>query len=371
MRKSLQACLLATALAHSSPGQTLVYFGTNASGEGSGIYVSTLDEATGVLSPSRLAAKAERPSFLVIGPGGSRLYSVTELNRAGAVAAFAIQPDGELARINVQSSEGKGPCHISLDRTGRTLMVANYGDGSIASYPVLDDGSIGAAATTFRNTGSSVHPTRQNGPHAHSINADPENRRAYVADLGTDQILIFDLEPITAKLIPNATPFASMPAGGGPRHLAFHPSAPFAFGNLELTSETVALRWDRASGQMLPLQTVSTLPPQTDATGNTTAEILAHPSGKFLYVSNRGHDSIAVFAIDAATGLLELRGNVSTEGRTPRNFGITPSGAYLIAVNQDTDNAVTFRIDQESGMLTRVGAAISLPRPVCVRFLVR
>lgn len=352
--------------------ETLVYFGTYSDA----IYYATLDQETGELSAPQLAADIARPPFVAIHPSGKFLYSVSGItdkngNNAGGVSSFSVLEDGSLKLINQQPCGGGGPCHVSLDKTGQMLMVSNYGSGSIASYRIASNGSISESVSTIKHNGSGPNKDRQASPHAHSTNTDPSNRRAYTADLGIDQIRIYDIDVETGELSPNKFPFVEMPAGGGPRHLNFHPSGKFAYSNLELTLQVSALRLDQATGEMSLVQTLSTLPPNTDSTGFSTAETLVHPSGKFLYVSNRGHNSIAIFTIDQETGKLTYSKNESTLGKTPRNFGLDPTGKFLIVANQNSNNVVVFRIDQETGLLEATGSEIEIPSAVCVRFLER
>ncbi|EDY81900.1 hypothetical protein VDG1235_1520 [Verrucomicrobiia bacterium DG1235] len=356
--------------------ETIVYFGTYTGKGSEGIYQAFLDTDTGGLSEARLAFEVNSPPFLVIHPSGRRLYSISEVedgsgNKSGGVSAFDILADGSLRLINQQPSVGAGPCHVSLDKTGSVLLLANYSDGRVGSYPILEDGSIGAAVSTFQHVGSSVNESRQESAHAHSINVDPSNKRAYAADLGTDELRIYELDAENGAMEEHGFSRIAMPAGGGPRHMTFHPSGEFAYTNLELTSQAVAMSHDEGTGELKILQTLSTLPEEGVSGRNSTAEILAHPSGKFLYVSNRGHDSIAIFRIDQDSGMLTYSGNESTKGKTPRNFGIDPSGRFLVVANQNSNDVFSFRIDQQTGLLDWTGSRIEVPTAVCVRFLER
>ncbi|HEY2841598.1 MAG TPA: lactonase family protein [Pirellulales bacterium] len=350
-----------------------VYFGTYSGKESQGIYTSDLSLADGKLSEPRLAAEAVNPSFVAIHPNRRFLYAVGEVSdlggkQVGGVTAFAIDPkSGDLKKLNQKSSGGGGPCHLSVDATGKCVVVANYGGGSVASLPIKPDGSLGEAASFIQHKGSSVDPARQKEPHAHSANFDPANRFAIVADLGLDKLLVYRVDPQKAKLAPNDPPFATTPAGGGPRHLAFHPNGKFAYANNEMTSSVTAYSYDAERGVFEPLQTLSTLP--ADFTKeNSTAEVRVHPNGKFAYVSNRGYDSIASFAIDPSTGQLTAAGHQSTGGRVPRNFNLDPSGRWLLAANQDTHNVVVLAVDEKTGQLTPTGNEIKVGSPVCVRF---
>jgi len=354
--------------------ELLAYFGTNTgSGKSKGIYCYRFDLASGKLTPVGVTEGIKNPTFLTIHPSGKYLYAVSEVTDAsgkagGAVLAFSLdRKTGQLTQLNHQSSEGAGPCHVSVDKTGKVAMVANFGSGSIASLPINADGSLAKAASAIQHEGSSVDPRRQAGPHAHSVNVSPDNRFAVAADLGLDKVLIYKLDPAKGTLTANEPAFGKAIAGGGPRHFAFHPSGRFAYVCNEIKSSVTAFAYDAEKGSLTELQTITTLPEET--TGNSTAEIQVHPSGKFLYCSNRGHDSLALFTIDEKTGKLTANGHQKTLGRTPRNFGIDPTGAYVIACNQNTDNVAVFKVDPATGKLTQVGEPVSVPAPVCVKFL--
>lgn len=355
----------------------VVYVGTFSStaphgrGRAEGIYVYRLDPSSGALIGTHTKPGIANPAFLALDPGRRYLYAVNEVpeidgHAGGAVSAFAIDPaTGDLTYLNRQSSHGSDPCHLSVDRTGRFVLVANYGGGSVALLPIGDDGRLDPATDFHQHQGASVDPQRQRGPHAHSINLDPTNRYALAPDLGLDQVLIYRLDLEQGALRPNDPPSAPLPAGSGPRHLAFHPSAPYAYVINELGSTMTTLAWDGANGTLRPIQTVSTLP--SDFAGRShCADVHVAPSGRFVYGSNRGHDSIVIFAVDPATGTLTLVGHESTRGQTPRNFAIDPTGTFLLAANQGTDTIVTFRIDGETGRLAPTGPVTSVPTPVCV-----
>jgi 6-phosphogluconolactonase len=349
--------------------QVFVYFGTYTRGESKGIYVSRFDSSTGELSEPVLAAEMVNPSFLALHPNRRFLYAVGETSGSGAVKAFAINPaDGTLKLLNETSSGGDGPCFITVDRTGRSVLVANYGGGSISSYPLMEDGRLGESASFIQHTGSSVNASRQSAPHAHSINVSPDNRFAVVADLGLDKLLVYRFDPAKAKLEPNDPPFATVNPGAGPRHFTFHPGGKFAYVINEMQSTVTALTWEAGRGEFKEIHTVTTLPEGFEGK-NSTAEVQVHPGGKFLYGSNRGHNSIAVFSIDPSTGRLTPIEHVSTEGRTPRNFGIDPTGSWLFAANQASKNVVLFRIDSATGRLTPAGKSVTVDTPVCVKFL--
>jgi len=352
------------------------FFGTYTNnGRSKGIYCYKLDLASGKLTSVGVTEGIKNPSFLAIHPSGNFLYAVSEVNDAdgkpgGAVTAFSLdRKTGELKKLNHQSSEGAGPCYVATDKTGKVALTANYGSGSIASLPIKSDGSLEKAATAIQHEGSSVNKSRQEGPHAHSINVSPDNRFAVAADLGLDKLLVYKLDPAKGTLAANDPAFTSTPPGSGPRHFAFHPSGRFAYNCNEILSSVTAHAYDVAKGSLTPIQTITTLPEETK--GNSTAEIQCHPSGKFVYCSNRGHDSLAIFTVDEKTGKLTAAGHQKTLGRTPRNFGIDPTGAYIIACNQNTDqeNVVAFKVDQSTGQLTQVGDKITVPSACCVKFL--
>jgi 6-phosphogluconolactonase len=357
-----------------APEKLLVYVGTYTSGKSEGIYIYNLDLATGAMTRVGVAKGVKNPSFLAIHPNRKFLYAVSEVEdsdgkRTGGVTSFAIDAaTGELSRLNAQPSEGAGPCHLVVDRTGKCVLVANYGGGSVASLPIGDDGKLAKAASAIQHKGSSVNPRRQESPHAHSINVDPGNRFAVAADLGLDKVLVYRLDATKGTLTPNDPPSTSVAPGAGPRHFAFHPTGRFAYVINEITCTVTAFAYDGERGTLKETQTITTLPHEVKE-GYSTAEVQVHPSGKFLYGSNRGHDSIAIFSIDSSTGKLTAVGHQPTGGKTPRNFAIDPTGQYLLAENQNSDTIVVFRIDQKTGELKPTANVVDVPSPVCVRFL--
>jgi 6-phosphogluconolactonase len=350
-----------------------MYAGTYTNQQGKGIYAWRFHPQTGQLLPAGLVAETSSPSFLAVHPTRRFLYAVNELSsyqgqQSGSVSAFAIdRVSGKLTLLNTVSSRGDGPCHLALDHTGKCLLVANYGGGSVAAFPVGDDGRLGEAAAFFQHAGVVALAERQGGPHAHGILVSPNNRFALVADLGLDEVLVYRLDASRASLAPNHPPFAKVGAGAGPRHLAFHPNGRLVYAINEIQSTVTAFSYRAAAGTLQQLRTVSTLP-QDFRGQNITAEIVVHPSGKFLYGSNRGHDSIAVFAIQPS-GTLDPVQHVSTQGKTPRNFAIDPTGAYLFAANQNSDSIVLFRIDSATGHLSPAGVVLDTPSPVCITFV--
>ncbi len=353
----------------------LVYIGTYTRGESKGIYLYRLNPDTGELGPAGEPVAAVNPSFLVLHPNGRTLYAVTEAGRwqgkpTGAVAAFARDAaTGALTPLNQQESHGRSPCHLGVDAAGKCLLVANYGTGTVAVLPIAADGSLRPASHTVQHEGSSAHPKRQRGPHAHSFTIAPDSRFAFAADLGIDKLMIYQLDAEAGRLTPNpACPHAALAPGAGPRHFAFHPSARYAYVINELDSTVTAFSYDAATGTLRTIQTVSTLP--TGYTGtNSCADIHVGASGRWLYGSNRGHDSVAVFAIDSASGQLTPVGHQSTGGKTPRNFAIDPTGTLLLAANQNSDNVVVFKLDPDTGLPAPTGHSIAVPKPVCVKIV--
>jgi len=374
MRLLTLFCLIAAA--SSCAAETLVYFGTYTRGQSNsrGIYVAELDEQSGRLSEPRLAVETPNPSFVAIAPDGRTLFAASEGGGGDepvGIVAFSINADGTLKRLNGRSSGGRGACHVAVDPNGRAVGVANYSGGSCALFPIKTDGSLGPIGSFHQHSGHSVDARRQSGPHAHSINFNSDGSQAFVADLGLDKILIYDLDPNAGTMTAAEQPFLKLPAGTGPRHFCFVPGAKAAITNLEMSSQVAMLNYDAEKGALSLNQIVSSLPENTDVTGNSTAECLAHPNGRFAYVSNRGHNSIAIFRIDAKKGTITPIGHESTGGEVPRGFGIHPDGKFLIAGNQRSGNVVTFRIDPKSGLLSRVGHEIKIDSPVNVRFLLR
>ena len=350
----------------------LAYFGTYTNGDnaGKGICVYRFDAGTGKMTEIGLAAEMASPSFLAIHPNNRFLYAVTQDARGeGAVSAFKINhAAGKLALLNQVSSQGSNPCHLNVDATGKMLAVANYSGESTVSFPVREDGTLGEATSVIQHQGSSVNETRQKGPHPHSVNFSPDNRFLITADLGTDELYVYQADPSTGRIRANDPPTAKVKPGGGPRHFTFHPSGKFCYAINEIGNTITAFRWGAERGAMEEIQMISTLPEGFTET-NHTAEVLAHSSGKFLYGSNRGHNSIAVFSIDPATGQLTAIGHTSTGGKTPGNFNLDPTGNYLFAENQDTNTVVTFSIDRQSGKLTPTGQVLNVPRPACLRWV--
>jgi 6-phosphogluconolactonase len=349
-----------------------VFVGTYTSGKSEGIYVYRLDLNSGALTFASKATGLKNPSFLTLHPQQTYLYAASEVGEfagqnCGAVCAFAIhEQTGELTLLNQQPTHGADPCHLSVDQTGRVVVVANYAGGSVCVLPIQPDGRLGEATDHIRHQGSSVNPARQAAPHPHSVFLDPGNRFTFVPDLGLDKIMIYQLELSHGKLKPSHPPSVSVKPGAGPRHFDFHPGGQFAYVINELDSTFTAFAYEGATGTLKEIQSVSTLPEGFKGSSHC-ADVHVSPSGRFLYGSNRGHDSIVIYAIDEATGRLTFVGHEPTQGKTPRNFAIDPTGTYLLAANQDTDTIVTFRIDPQTGKLSATGHVTEVPAPVCLK----
>ncbi len=355
------------------PGELLVYVGTYTTGKSEGIYLLRLNLTSGELKHVSTTKGVKDPSFLAIAPSRRYLYAVNEVEefagkKSGAVSAFAVdQRTGALRLLNQRPSLGGAPCYVVVDRTGRFVLVANYSGGNFAVIPVNRDGSLGEATDLKQDLGSSINAERQERPHAHCIVLDPANRFAYGCDLGTDKIMIFRFDSRRGKLIPNTKPSVEAKPGAGPRHLTFHPGGKYAYVINELHATVTAFARDRIKGNLNEVQTVSTLP-RDPTVADSGADIHVSPKGRFLYCSNRGHDSIAAFKIDPRNGELTFIAHESTGGKTPRNFAIDPTGAFLLAANQKSDNIVTFRIDPKTGRLGATGHVAEVPSPVCLKF---
>jgi 6-phosphogluconolactonase len=359
-------------------GETTVYIGTytraepHVQGRAEGVYVYRLDSASGALRHQSTAGGVTNPSFVMVDAQRRFLYAVQEVEQfdgqpGGAASAFAIDPQtGDLTLLNHQSTHGAHPCFASIDPSGRWLLVANYGGGSISVLPIAEDGTLGPATDTVQHHGPSLY---HDGPHPHSIITAPGNRFVLVPDCGLDKIFIYRLDPDRGTLTPHDIPWAELPPASGPRHLAFHPNETYLYSINERGSSITTLVYDQAQGTLRELQTLSTLP--EGFTGrNSCADIHVDSTGRFVYGSNRGHDSIALFSIDPETGTLQPRGHVPTAGRTPRNFGLDPSGSFLLVANQDTSSVVTFRVEPATGELTPTEHVTEIPTPVCVTMVV-
>jgi 6-phosphogluconolactonase len=354
----------------------IVYIGTytqilpHVRGTAEGIYAYRLDSATGALHYLSTAAGVTNPSFVAVDRERQHLYAVQEMEHyehdpGGAVSAFAIDPRTRaLTPINHQHTHGAHPCYVGVDHSGRWLLAANYSGGSVSVFPIEAGGAIGPATAVVQHHGPATH---HDGPHPHSAASTPDGAYVLAPDCGLDRIAIYRLDLARGTLAAHDVPWVALPPGAGPRHLAFHPGGDHVYCINERNSTLTAFAYEPGQGVLREIQTLSTLP-EGFVGPNTCADIHIDPAGRFVYGSNRGHDSIAIFAVDTGTGTLEPRGHTATAGRTPRNFAIDPTGAFLLAANQDSNTVVTFRIDQASGALNATGQITEIPSPVCVCF---
>lgn len=336
-----------------------------------GIYTCQMDPATGALEQIAVTGEITDPSFLAIDPSGQHLYAVAEtadVRGEGGAYAYSINPDGSLTFLNKQSTGGPGPCHLAVDATDSYLIVANYAGGSVCTFPIGPDGHLQARSHFIQHKGSSINPDRQTKAHAHSINIDPSNSRAYVCDLGMDRVLVYRIDRERQRLDLDDALTVQTEPGHGPRHFDFHPSGDHCYALNEIGSTVAVYDYDGQSGRLTGKQLISTLPDGWEGT-NGTADVHVSADGRFLYASNRGHDSIAIFAIDPATSQLTSIGHESTRGKTPRNFALSPDGRFLLAANQDSANIVAFAVDAETGRLVFTGDEIEIPAPVCIKFM--
>ncbi len=344
----------------------LIFFGTYSRNESRGIYAARLDATTGALSTPTLAVAVTNAPWIALTPDKKFLYAVSE-TQAQAVGFTVDAASATLTPLPAAASPAtRPPSHLAIDATGRVLLAANYADGYVESLRIRADGTLGAP-TAIKHSGSSVNPTRQNQSHVHSVTLSPDNRFVIVCDLGLDKIFTYALDPAAATLAPANPPFVVTAPGAGPRHFKFGADGKHAYAINEMGGTITAYDYDAARGALTPRQTVPTLP--ADFKGeNTCAEIRVHPNGRFLYGSNRGHDSIVVFAIAAATGLLTPVEIVRSGGKTPRNFALSPDGAWLVCAHQDSNNVTVFRVDPGTGRLTPTASTANVPASVCVLF---
>ncbi len=371
--RTILLCLLTISSAMASEHR--IFIGTYTRGNDSdGIYTCLFDDEKGTLSQPQLAAETDMPSFLAIHPQKDLVFACNEVNDFGGEATAAVssfhvdRASGKLTFINQQPTGGGAACHCVVDKTGRFLLVANYTGGNVTVFPIGDDGTLAERSCLINHIGSGPNAQRQEAPHAHSINLSDDNRFAYVADLGIDRVMIYRFDAERGLLAPAAPDAVAVNPGGGPRHFSIHPTGKFAYTNNELTCEAVAFARDAKTGGLTHLQNISTLP--TDFDGRkSTAECLVHPSGRFLYVSNRGHDSIAVYRINQDTGMLKLVEITKTGGKEPRNFFVDPTGKWLIAENQNSNTVIVFRVNQDTGGITATDSKIEVTQPVCIRML--
>ena len=373
---TLIAIAFATTLDQTSaaPTRALVCFGSYSTPDKESVHLFQLNLQDGSLKKLNAVDGLSNPSFLKIHPNGKYLYTVNEVStfdgkKSGGVTAFALDVNGgKLNKINQQPSGDTGPCHLTVDATGKYVLVAHYGGGSTSVLPIKKDGSVGSVVSQIKHKGSSVH-SRQKAPHAHAVHVGPNNKFAFAPDLGIDKVLVFSFDENTGAIAETKFDGAKLESGSGPRHFDFHPDGKFAYVINEIKQTVTAFRYNAKRGRLRTLQTLSTVPHPVD--GNSTAEVLVHPTGQFLYGSNRGHNSIAMFRINKKNGKLTALGHESTRGSTPRNFGIDPTGQFLLAANQQSDNVAVFRINQETGKLKFTGNEIKLSKPVCVRMILQ
>jgi 6-phosphogluconolactonase len=371
----LPAALVGLALAGSvSAEQFLLYVGTYTGAKSEGIYGYRFDSGTGEVSELGLAAKSTNPTFLAVHPNGRFVYAANETGKwgdqpGGYVSAFRVDSaTGRLIELNQQSSVGGAPCHLNVDATGKNVLVANYSGGSVACLPLNADGSLKPHSAFVQHVGSSVNPARQKEPHGHSVNLSPDNRFAFVADLGTDKIHTYAFDAAAGSLTARPELDVVMTPGSGPRHFAFGPKGAKAYVINELLQTVTAFRYAPKTGKLTAVDTISTLPDAKPVPGNSTAEVRVHPNGKFVYGSNRGHDSIAVFAVGKG-GKLSAVQHVPVGGKTPRNFNFDPSGRFLFAGHQSSDSFSVFAVDGKTGQLSATGKTFKVGSPVCFRFV--
>lgn len=364
---TLLCCSAITTYAAEHSQKTQVYIGTRAEG----IYTTWLDTSTGALSPAKLAVEVDSSSFITIHPNHKFLYSCATIDKKlGAVSAFQISDDGSLTQFGSQEIKGKSLCHISLDSTSGMLMGANYGQGSVVSLPIKKDGSLGALVSFHQHEGASVHPRRQTKPHAHSIYSGPSNQFAYAPDLGTDQVMIYNIDPKTAQLTPSG--FAKAPAGSGPRHMKFSKDGNSAYVLNELTVSISIFSRNSSTGELTLKETVSTLPEDADKKGITCSEIRVSKDGKFVYCANRdvagkGRDSLSAFAVNEEGKLTHIQ-TIGAEVHIPRNINLDPSGQWLLVAGQKSNNLPIFKINPATGMLSYTQKKIDVPSPMCIEF---
>lgn len=357
--------------------KAVVFIGTFKAEASKGIYAWTFDSDNGKLEPLGLVAAASRPFFLALHPNRRFLYAVSrpspvDRQHIGVVLSYAIDSrNGKLTALNSLPSRGIDPAYLTVDRTGENLLVANFGtnggQGNVAVFPIRQDGGLAAASDFIQYEGTGVHPQRQQGPHSHAINATPDNQFVFVTDLGLDKLFSYRFDSRRGKLIPNDPPFAALHPGAGPRHLVFHPNGRLVYVVSEIQSTITTFAFDAHAGSLKERQTISTLPAGFQGV-SSAAELLVHPRGRFLYASNRGHDSVVVFSIDSQAGTLSPIEWVPSQGKTPGNFGIDPSGGWLLVANQGSDSLVLFRLDENSGRLQATGQNFAVGTPSCVKF---
>ncbi len=375
---SAPAAFAAPPASKPSAGSYFVYVGTYTGPSSKGIYGYRFDPKTGEFTATGVAAEMVNPSFLITDPTHRHLYAVTEMGQErgansykvnGSISSYSINArTGALKFLNKVDSGGGGPCHLVVDRTGKMLFVANYGSGSVASFAIKPDGSVGDRTGFDQHTGASIDAARQKGPHAHAVVLSPDNRFLFVPDLGTDQIKIYRVDAAKATFAPNNPPFTTVESGFGPRHFTFGRGAKFAYAVCEMRSSVAVFAYNSGRGSLTPVQTISNLPDDFKGVDNS-AEIEMDRSGRFLYASNRGMDSITVYAVHPVKGTLTRVQTISTQGKIPRNFALDPTGKYLVAANQKSDTMVVFTVSRKTGELSPQGQTINVPAPVSILFV--
>jgi len=364
--RSFLTLLLSSAGTLAMAKTSLLYIATQ-NPEKMGIAIAEFDSGTGVLSPPKMAAETRDPAHFTLSAKGTHLY-MCNTGTPGGVSAFAVEKKtGALTLLNYKESKGRGPSYVSVDGSGKYVLDANYGGGYVEVYSLAKDGSLDQQTAFVQHTGSSVHPSRQTKPYAHWFRTDPSNKFGLVADLGVDQIVVYKFDAKTGKLAPNDPPFTKVTGGMGPRHLVFHPNSKWVYGIAELANEVMAFKWDGKKGTLTQFQSVKTLA-EGFKDPSTAAEIAVHANGKFLYATNRGEDSIVVYAIDPGTGELTFKQRVPSGGKVPRYFTFDPTNHWLIVSNQEGANVAVFSVDARTGELAQKGAPVSIVKPMAVVF---
>ncbi len=360
--------------AHAAPTKALVCIGSYSTSDKESVHLFQLNLKDGSINKISAVSGLVNPSFLKIHPNGKFLYAVNEVGdfqgkKSGGVTAFALDvKTGKIAKLNQQPSGDTGPCHLTIDSKGKYVLVAHYGGGSTTVLPIRENGHVGPVTSQIKHTGSSVHP-RQKAPHAHAIHVGPNNKFAFAPDLGLDKVLVFKFDENSGKITETKFDGAKVAPGSGPRHFGFHPNGEYAYVINEITQTITSFSYHPKRGKLRSIQTLSTVPHPVK--GNSTAEILVHPNGKFLYGSNRGHNSIAMFSINEKNGMLTSIGHESIRGEIPRNFGIDPTGQFLLAAGQRSNNVNVFRIKLDTGRLKFTGHSVKVSQPVCVRMILQ
>lgn len=346
-----------------------IYIGTYNSPKSQGIYRAEFDAETGKLSDPVLAVEAVDPSFLAIHPNKKFLYAVNEAGE-GSISAYSIDPkSGDLTFLNQQSSSGKAPCHLIVDKTGTHILEANYTGGNASVLSIGSDGKLGSRTGFVQHQPITGTKGQKKVPLGHSINLDAAGHFAFVCDAGIDGVFIYRYDSAKGTLTPNVPSAGTVPPDAAPRHFAFHPSGKYAYAINEAALSISVFEYDAEIGGLTPTQVISTVPEGVDRTGYSTAEVVVHPSGKFVYGSNRGHDTIAAFKVNPENGQLTSIGQQAAGTmKVPRNFNIDPTGTYALVEGQETDNIVVFRINQETGVFEPTGTTVSVGKPVCIKF---